>query len=109
MPTRPGLDRSRVFGLSEQLQQIAHLDSSVLEMPYFHQATFQSTRKKIQDDQILTVMRTLGSHQVRSIDIEMALGLSRGGCLKRLRNMVRDGLVNKMGNCPKNTTWSIVE
>lgn len=95
-----------VPGLLEQLQQIAHLDASVWAIGA-NQNVYHARRKVTNSALVLRVMRDLGSHQVKSIDIETALGLSRGGCLKRLRKMVLEGLVIKHSNCCRNTTWSI--
>ena len=77
--TSPQPGRSRgAPGLSEQLQQIAQLDTSVWEMGAFDQKAFTSRRKVMNNAQVMQVMQNLGSQNVRSIDIEQALAFSRG-------------------------------
>ncbi len=91
--------------LCEQLHRIATLDPEIWRTE--KQESFRTIRGATTAKQILDVMRDLGSKNVRSLDIEQMLGLSRGGCLKQLRRMVRDGIVTKNSTCCRHNTWSI--
>ena len=92
-------------GIFEQLHMIATLDPEIWRTKT--QESFTERKGATTAKQILDVMRDLGSKNVRSLDIEQRIGLSRGGCLKQLRRMLRDGIVTKNSTCCRKNTWSI--
>ncbi len=91
--------------LCEQLHRIATLDPEIWRTKT--QESFKVRRGATTRKQILDVMLDLGSKNVRSLDIEQRIGLSRGGCLKQLRRMACDGIVTKNSACCRKNTWSI--
>ena len=92
-------------GIFEQLHMIATLDPEIWRTKT--QESFTERKGATTAKQILDVMRDLGSKNVRSLDIEQRIGLSRGGCLKQLRRLVRVGIVTKNSACCRRNTWSI--